>query len=206
MGHLATRLDLVLSMAQLRSSIILAFAAFWAASALGQPDFKVYPNTEVVEEGGIINILVIQTENERFQIQTPKGYGVQVRQNEQSIVFTSLSGTSIITVKMSTNYARTLPKMEVLRDQVAKKYPTASLVQTSPCHTSGGMGLLFDLFQPAAGNLTMRIRDGFVSFPEGSFEFTLTCDSKEYDKNRLSFAWLLNSFRLQSESAKTNPQ
>jgi hypothetical protein len=106
---------------------------------------------------------------------------------------------------MSTNYAGALPKMEVLRDQVAQKYSTASLVQTSPCHTSCGVGLLFDLFQPAAGNSTMRIRDGYISFPEGSFEFTLSCDAKEYDKNRLSFAWLLNSFRLQTPSATTNP-
>jgi hypothetical protein len=51
-----------------------------------------------------------------------------------------------------------------------------------------------------AGNLTMRIRDGYLAFPEGSFEFTLLCDLREYDKNRLSFAWLLNSFRLQPQS------
>jgi len=95
--------------------------------------------------------------------------------------------------------------MEDLRDQVARKNSTASLVQTSPCHTSCGTGLLFDLFQPSAGGLTMRIRDGYVSFAEGSFEFTLSCDSRDYDKNRLSFAWLLNSFRLQTQSATTNP-
>jgi hypothetical protein len=106
---------------------------------------------------------------------------------------------------MSTNYARALPKMEELRDQVANKYAAASLVQTSPCHTSYRTGLLFDLFQPAAGDLTMRIRDGFISFPEGSFEFTLSCDVRQYDKNRISFAWLLNSFRLQAEPARKNP-
>jgi hypothetical protein len=184
---------------------MLALAALGAASAFGQPDFKVYPSTESSAEGGIVNILVLQTETEHFQVRVPKGYGAQVRQNDQSIVFTAQTGTSIITLKMSTNYAGALPKMEVLRDEVAKKNSTASLVQTSACHTSYGTGLLFDLFQPSAGNLTMRIRDGYVSFPEGSFEFTLSCDSRDYDKNRLSFAWLLNSFRLQSQSANTNP-
>jgi hypothetical protein len=92
--------------------------------------------------------------------------------------------------------------MEALRDQVARNYPTASLVQTATCYTSCGAGLLFDLFQPAAGNLTLRMRVAYVSFAEGSFEFTLSCDMREYDSNRLSFAWLLNSFRLQSEPAK----
>jgi hypothetical protein len=184
---------------------MLALTALGAASACGQPEFKVYPSTEATAEGGLVNIMVIQTESEQFQFRVPKGYGSQVRQNDQSIVFTSLTGGSIITIRMSTNYAGSLPKMEDLRDEVAKKNSTASLVQTSPCHTSCGTGLLFDLFQSTAGNLTMRIRDGFVSFPEGSFEFTLSCDSRDYDKNRLSFAWLLNSFRLQSQSTKTNP-
>jgi hypothetical protein len=182
----------------------LAWVGLWAASALGESDFKVYPSTEATAEGGIASILVIQTGNRHFQLRVPKDYGTQIRQNDQSIVFTSHTGTSIITMKMSTNYAGALPKLEELRDLVAKKHPTASLVQTSPCHTSCGTGLLFDLFQPAAGNLTLRLRDGYVSFPEGSFEFTLSCDSLEYDKNRLSFAWLLNSFRLQPQSAKTN--
>jgi hypothetical protein len=135
-------------------------------------------------------------------LRVPKNYGAQVNAEAQSIVFTSQTGSSVITVKMSTNYAGSLPRAEELRDQVAKKYSTASLVQTSVCHSTCGNGLLFDLFQPAAGDLTMRIRDGFISFPEGSFEFTLSCDLRDYDQNRLSFAWLLNSFHLQTEPAK----
>jgi hypothetical protein len=191
-------------MAHLRTYLALALSGVWAASAVAQPDFKAYPSTETSTEGGVVSILVIQTENERFQVRIPKGYGAQVHQNDQSVVFTSQSGKSAITMKMSANYPGTLPKMEILRDEVARKYSTASLVQSSTCYTACGQGLLFDLFQPAAGNLTMRIRDAFVSFAEGSFEFTLTCDSRDYDENRLSFAWLLNSFRLQPQSAKTN--
>jgi hypothetical protein len=205
MGNADAGFDLVLTMRRPQTYAVLASMALCAASAFGQSDFKVYPSTETTAEGGTVSVMVIQTENEHFQLRIPKDYGAQVRQNDQSIVFTSQNGASIITVKMSTNYARTLPKMEELRDEVAKKYSTASLVQSSTCFTSAGTGLVFDLFQPAAGNSTIRIRDGFLSFPEGSFEFTLSCDSREYDKNRLSYAWLLNSFRLQSQSANTNP-
>jgi hypothetical protein len=172
------------------------------ALADGQPEFKVDSGTEATAEGGNVNILVIQTGKEHFELRVPKNYGAQANPEEQSIVFTSESGSSVMTVRMSTNYAGALPKMEELRDRVAKKYATASLVQTSACHTSCGTGLLFDLFQPATGALTVRIRDGFISFPEGSFEFTLSCDMREYDQNRLSFAWLLNSFRLQDEPAR----
>jgi hypothetical protein len=185
----------------LSSFIILPFSL---ALAVSPPEFKVNPGLEATVEGDSVNIFIIQTGNENFELRVPKKYGAQINQAEQSIVFTSETGSSVITVKMSTNYAGGLPKMEDLRDQVAKKYATASLVQTSPCHTSCGTGLLFDLFQPASGDLTLRIRDGFISFPAGSFEFTLCCDVKEYDQNRLSFAWLLNSFRLRDEPARKN--
>jgi hypothetical protein len=193
-----------------RTGILLLLSAFsllpfYFSAALGQPAFKVYPSTEATLEGGDVGILVIQTDNERFELRVPKNYGSQVRVGGQSIVFTALTGSSIITVTMSTNYAGRLPKMEELRDQVAKKYATASLVQTSSSYTGLGQGLLFDLFQPVGRDLTMRLRDAYVSFAEGSFEFTLSCDVRDYDKNRLSFAWLLNSFRLQAEPARKNP-
>ena len=173
---------------------------FSLAAAYGQPDFKVTSSMETTAEGDPVNIMVIQTAHEHFELRVPRNYGAQINQDAQSIVFTSANGASVITVKMSTNYAGALPRMERLRDDVAGKYATASLVQTSPCRTCCGTGLLFDLFQPATSHLTMRIRDGFVSFPEGSFEFTLSCGQRDYDQNRLSFAWLLNSFRLQDET------
>jgi hypothetical protein len=179
-----------------------AFLPFSKAVAFTPPEFKVSSDTKATPEGDDAHIMVIQTAREQFEMRVPKNYGSQVNQDEQSIVFTAITGSSVITVRMSTNYAGVLPKMEELREQVARKYATASLVQASPCHSSYATGLLFDLFQPATGNLTMRIRDGFISFPEGSFEFTLSCDLRDYDANRLSFAWLLNSFQLQEDPAR----
>jgi hypothetical protein len=187
--------------------LLLSFILFPFSlpQAFGQPEFRVFPSTEATAEGGNVNILVIQTDNEHFQLRVPKKYSAQVHQSEQTIVLTSQNASSVITLKMTTNYAGALPKMETLRDEVAKKYATASLVQTSPCYTSCGAGLLFDLFQPVGGNLTVRMRDAYVAFPEGSFEFTLSCDVREYDQHRLSFSWLLNSFRLQAKPAIMNP-
>jgi hypothetical protein len=156
-------------------------------------------------EGGNVSILILQTGKRQFEMRVPVKYGVQVYPGQQSIVFASETGSSVITVKMTTNYPGALPKMEELRDLVARKHATASLVQTSPCYADCGQGLLFDLFQPAANNSMVRIRDAYISFPEGSFEFTLSCDLREYDKNRISLVWLLNSFRQRPEPAKKRP-
>jgi hypothetical protein len=186
----------------LRFSSLLAL---WAATALGQPAFNVIPGTEPTAEGGNVSILLVQTGQQRFSLRLPKNYGVQVRQADQRIVFTSATGSSVITVQWSTNYPGSLPKTEILRDTVAARHPAASLVQTSPCYSQYASGLMFDLFQPTAGNLTLRMRDAYVSTPAGSFEFTLSCDLADYDKARLSFAWLLNSFRSAAEAAKKEP-
>lgn len=184
---------------------VIVLLALSAASALAQPRFKVDPSTETLVEGGTVNILAIQTDNRRFSLRVPKNYGADVHQSDLSIVFTAQSGASVITLRMSTNYAKALPKDEELRNQVARKFPGASVGAPTTCVTSYATGVVYDLFQPVPGNLTMHMRDAYVSFPEGSFEFTMSCDSRNYDANRLSFAWLLNSFRSLSDSARINP-
>ncbi|HEY3864386.1 MAG TPA: hypothetical protein VGO59_21140 [Verrucomicrobiae bacterium] len=185
--------------------LVLASVLLPVSAVLGEPLFRVFPTTEATMEGGNANLLAIQTDKEHFDLRVPKGYGVQIHQTDQSIVFSSETGSTVITIKMSTNFAGKLPKMETLRDQVAGKHPAASLVMSSPCITSCGVGLLFDLFQPVSGDLTMRMRDAYIPFADGSFEFTFSCDLREYDTHRLDFAWLLNSFRLQAQPAMNNP-
>lgn len=179
--------------------------ALCAASALAQPRFKVTPTIEAAPEMGNVNILVIQTDRQSFELRPPAHYAANVHQNDQSIAFVSDAGNCVITVRLTTNYAGTLPKMEHLRDTVARKYPTGSLVRTSTCHSGCGGGLLFDIFQPISKEAMVHIRDGFVSVAEGSFEFTFSCDARDYEKNRLAFAWMLNSFRLRPEPAKNTP-
>jgi hypothetical protein len=183
---------------------MFALTALLTAPAFGQSVFKVYPSTVTRAEGGTSSILVIESGKKHFQVQPPLFYDTKIHQSEQSIVLTSENGTGVITIKASTNYAGALPKMEDLRDEVARKFPAASMAQGAPCFTAAGRGLVFDLFQPT-GNLTLRIRDAYVSFAEGSFEFTLSCDNQEYEKHRLDFSWLLNSFQLLPEPAKKTP-
>ncbi len=175
------------------------------APAWGQPLFRVIPSAITTAEGGQVNVLLIQAGEERFSLRVPKGYGTQVRVESRSILFTSENGVSSIAVQVTTNYPGALPKTQELRDTVAKKYPRASLVQTSPCLSEYGAGLCFDLFLPTEHNLTVRIREAYISYAEGSFEFTFTCNGADYDKSRLGFVWLLNSFRLQPEPAKKEP-
>jgi hypothetical protein len=195
MGVHSAQLNTVLAfMTKRGTSHLFALAALGVGTALGQPAFKVLPSNKPTLEGGNVSVLLVQTGGQRFSLAIPRGYGTQVRSSDQSIVFTAGTGSSVITVQVSTNYPGSLPKTEILRDTVAAKHPLASLVQTSPCPTQCGSGLLFDLFQPAGGNVTLRLRDAYVSIDEGSVEFTLSCDLADYDKARVSYAWLLNSF------------
>ncbi len=60
-------------------------------------------------------------------------------------------------------------------------------------------------FSPAGNGLLLRIRDVYVAYPEGSVEMTFSCNSAEFDKQKLGFMRQLNSFRLLSKDVKTNP-
>ncbi len=172
-------------------------------SAQAQPAFKAYPSEEKMMEGGTASLLIIETDHGHFALRVPREYGAQVRAIDQTIIFSSQNDSSVITLKMSTNYAGKLPRQDELRDIVVKKFASASFARASACYTSCGAGSVFEFFQPAAGSTTIRIKDAYLPFADGSFEFTLKCDSRDYEKCHLSFDWLLNSFRLQADTGIT---
>ena len=187
----------------LQCMMMLMLGASW--SALAQADFKATPATLPMAEGGRENILLVETDNERFAISIPIGYGPQVQADSRSIIFTSASGASAISVRFGTNYAGALPKHNDLRDQVAANHPGASLVTSSASFTDFGPAQSFDLFQPAVTGELQRIRDTYVAYPEGSVELAFSCNSSEFEKEKLDFARLLNSFRLLGKDVKINP-
>ncbi len=180
----------------------MLLATVVSSSALAQPDFNATPTTITTAEGGREDILLVDTDNERFSLSIPKGYGSQAHADTRSIKFTSGTGISAITVQFTTNYPGQLPKLEKLRDQVAANHPGASLVASSVSATDFGPAQTFELFQPADGGLMLRIRDVYVAYPEGSVELTFSCNDADFDKQKLGFARLLNSFHLLPKDVK----
>jgi hypothetical protein len=177
--------------------LLIVFSGLSPSSA--QSVFKVIPTTITSAEGGSANVLLIQVNDRQFSLRIPKGYGTEVREESRGIIFTSENGGSTIVVRATTNYPGALPPD--LADVVAKKYPGAA-VQSSSCVSDYGRGLCFDLAQMGQNGLALRIRDAYISYPEGSFEFVFSCNDLDYEQNRLKFVWLLNSFRSQPKSAK----
>ena len=56
---------------------VLLFCSFFLLSssfspAFSQPVFRVVPSVEATLEGGDVNILVVRTDNENFQLRVPK--------------------------------------------------------------------------------------------------------------------------------------
>jgi hypothetical protein len=174
-------------------------------SAWAGPDFKVTATTVEMTEGGADFILLVETDSRRFTLSIPKGYGSETQADTRTIVFTSDVGASAITVRFSTNYAGALPNADKLRDQVAASYRTASLVASSAASTGFGPALSFELYQPAGKGLMLRIRDVYASYAEGSVELTFSCNNNDFDKQKIGFMRLLNSFRLVAKDDKVNP-
>jgi len=183
--------------------MMLALGA--TSSGLAQPDFGTTATTIAMTEGGTENILLVETDNERFSLSNPRGYGSQARPETRTIIFTAADGASVINIRFTTNYPGALPRQEKMRDQVAANHRAASLVASSPASTGFGPAQSFDLFQPAGNGLMLRTREVFASYPEGSVELTFSCNSADFDKLKREFGRLLNSFRLVPKDGKTNP-
>jgi hypothetical protein len=185
--------------------LIVLVCGLVAPALLAQPLVRVYPTTETMIEGGAVDLLVLNAGKQSFALEIPKNYGTQVRLETSSVLFTSLSNISLITVQVTTNFPGTLPLSDDLQAIVAAKFPGASILQPFPCVTGCGPGRGFDLVRPAADGLTVRLRDAYLSFPSGSVEFTFTCNGADFDRQRLGFSRLLNSFRLYSENVTNSP-
>lgn len=180
----------------------LLFALAGPTHSFAQAAFKVIPTTVAVAEGATANILLIELGDAQFSVRIPAGYGIAVREESRSILFTSADGASRITVQVTTNYPRALPPSEDVKEAVVRKYPGARVLQCAPCVSDYGRGLYVDLVKSAPNDLSLRIQDAYVPFAAGSFEFILSCNGGDYDRNRLGFVRLLNSFRSQPKAAK----
>jgi len=173
--------------------------------ALAQPNFKATPATVNMAEGGRQDLMLVDTDNERFSITIPNDSGSELHADTRSVIFKAAAGDSIITVRFTATYAGGLPTGNTLRDLVAANHPKATLISSAQSSTSLGPAQTFDLMQPAANGSIVRIRDAYVAYPEGSVELTFSCNSADFDKKKFGFARLLYSFRLLTKDAKGTP-
>lgn len=185
-----------------------AILLLWGAAALAvhaQPLMRAYSTSERMLEGGSVDILVLDTPTCSYAVNLPRSFGTQVRVDTGSITFTSPSNVSVITMSWTTNYPRSLPSTNELQPEVEGKFPSASLLQPFHCVTGAGPGKGFDLVRVIAPGMILRLRDGYLSLPGGSVEFTLSCNGPDFDSENRVYLRLLNSFRLHSEPANNNP-
>jgi hypothetical protein len=184
-------------------AIIFAILAFSVTVCRAQ--FTVTATTITMAEGGTAGVLLIGVDNESFTICVPRGYRPQSHPESRTINFASESGASAIAVRFSTNYARVLPKKEILGGQVVSNHSGATLAAILNAGTGVGPAVAYDLFQPAAKDLMLRIREIYVPYSEGSVELTFSCNSADFDRQKIEFMQAVNSFRLLDKNATLNP-
>ena len=88
---------------------------------------------------------------------------------------------------------------------VVSDHPGSTLAFVSAAGIGIGPAVAFDLFVPAGTNLMLRMRDVYVPYSEGSVELTFSCNSADFDRQKIEFMLMLNSFRLLDKDTKINP-
>lgn len=173
-----------------------------AATAQARGDFRAYPGTENLIEGGRVEKLTVVSSDLQFNVRPPKGWGRQMDMPGRKILFTSPSGRSAITVQFTANSPGTLPPQDTLRQRVLQAHPGAGILQCAVCATGYRPGLLFDLVRMPAPKLVQKMRHAFVPQPAGQVEFVLSASDDEFAKNKLAFMAVLRGFRVEPLNPK----
>ena len=184
-------------------AVILGILAL--ADSVCHAQFAATATTIMMAEGGAADVLLVTVDKDNFSIRVPRGYRAQAHRESKTIKFDSDSGATAISIRFSTNYARVLPKKEILGDQVTSDHPGATLAGISNAGTGVGPAVSFDLFVPAGTNLMLRMRDIYVPYSEGSVELTFSCNSVDFDQQKIEFMQAVNSLRLLGKNTTTNP-
>lgn len=179
---------------RLKFSFLLCFAL--AAATRADSDFHANFGTEILAEGGHLDKITVITGSLQFNFRPPKRWAHALDEAGRKIVFTSPSGQSAVTVLFTSRSPGILPDKDMLQAQALQAHPGATILLSSVCPTSYQPGVLFDMQRVAGPGIMQRIRHAFVAQPAGQVEFDLTASDEEYEKAKLAFTSLLQSFRV----------
>lgn len=172
-----------------------------APPSFGQ--FRVYPSTIKMEEGGNANLLMVVTDENRFSVRQPPGFTFRVDAPNKSILFKSADEKTAITFQVTTNFHGQLPDQEVLKAKAMEQTPGATIIQASTCSTGYKPGCYFDLVRILREGLSVRFRHVYAPSPEGTVEFVFATDNAEFEKKRFVFSNFVNSFHVEAATGRS---
>ena len=167
--------------------------------SLSAQDFQIFQNPPQMFEGGLIHSAGVICLGYRFQFKTPPECQCQASSESKKISFLSKDEKVAMTFQISTNYAGGLPDEVTLKTAVARSHPGLSVFGANRCFIGSEPGWSFDVERlQADGRTRFRIRHVFVSFGNGSVEFTFSTSSEIFKARSSLLDGLLGSFSSKS--------
>jgi hypothetical protein len=185
---------------RMKLSFLLCFLP--AVAALAQSDFHVYSGTENLVEGGREETLTVASGRFQFIMHPPRNWPHHMEEASRKIIFTDQSGRSAMTIQFTANSPGALPAADILQAQARQAHPGADILQHAVCPTSSQPGVFFDLVRIPSPQVVQKIRHAFVAQPAGQVEFVLTASDDEFERGKVIFMSLLQSFRVEPVKPK----
>jgi hypothetical protein len=194
--------DQVLAAANTPMKLLILLFLSLALTTEAQSDFRAFPGTETMIEGGRVDKLTVIIGTLQFNIRPPRNWSCQIDAASRKITYTSPSGRSAILVQFTSASPGKLQDDDVLRAQALQEHPGTGIVQSSVCPTGIQPGLFVDLVAVPAPGVLLKIRHAFVAQPAGQTEFVLSASNDEFDQYKLVLMGMLRAFRVQSVNPK----
>lgn len=175
---------------------ILASASFLLAASAQVP-FHAYDSTELLIEGGTVHTLIVDSGTERLTIRMPRGYFASVDKEDQSVVFKEDTGTTAITMRVTTNSPGATPDDDTLRAMALAIHPQENFLQLSSIPTGFKPAPFVDSIHGSDASHSVRSRHAFVACPDGLVEFIFSSKDEAFEDGRIVFNLFMSSFRVE---------
>ncbi len=173
---------------------ILAVLLFTAVARAG--DFKVLQSSEVLQEGGRIETITIDTAKQRIKLAPPRDFILRVDETSRRLVLEGRGGQTAITVAFTTNSPVVLPKDEDLKSKVTKNYEGAVITSTGTCRTRPP-GVYYELKKDVGAGTSVIINHAFIPSSEGVIELIFQTNGEAYKEDIGRFNIMIMTFRVE---------
>ena len=179
-------------------SLLLLFISL-VCQVRAQDDFRAYSSSYEMIEGGRIDTMVALLNGYRFTTRVPNKFSTHIDSDKRSIVFTDASGSTAITMQVTTNSPGGLPPDDTLHEQAVSADAGGSFIQLVGANAGGHPCRYVDTVRLMHNDLAIRTRYVFVQTSEGIVDFIYTSKSEDFEKGRIVLNQVLNSFRVEQE-------
>jgi hypothetical protein len=157
----------------------------------GAETFRLVSQPLWIPERGEVASYVLLAGSNRFSFLPPAAWRISGNAEKREVIL--LSHDQIVSISFRI-VGKGKQDVDRWREEVVRRYPSATMVNEFICYTRDGHGICFEFQRTASKKSKLSTRLAFVPFSDGTVEFLLTAPNEKSEEYSFAFANFLTSF------------